>query len=80
MQHCQHLHTAPNLSNLTWAGQQSATVYLKKRYENNKCSLSSFGATNRQLTAFCTDDKTFHCEVTLHAYQSLSSSYDRLGY
>jgi hypothetical protein len=27
-------------------------------------------------TVFCTYDKTFHCELMLHAYQSLSSSYD----
>jgi hypothetical protein len=26
MQHCQHPHTASNFSNLTWAGQQSATL------------------------------------------------------
>jgi hypothetical protein len=45
-------------------------------HENNKCSLSSFGATNSLLTVFRTYDKTIHCEVIFHAYQALSSIYD----
>jgi hypothetical protein len=42
MQHCQHPHTEANLSNLTWSGQQSATLYL---------SYSRMRTTNAQAIA-----------------------------
>jgi hypothetical protein len=79
MQHCQHPHTASNFSNLTWAGQQSATLCLWcSRMETTNVLHHLLVLQNPHLTIFCTYNKTFHCEVVLHACQSLSSSSSRL--
>jgi hypothetical protein len=60
MQHCQHPHTASNLSNLTWAGQQSATLCLwcsrMKTTNNNVHNLLYY-----HVTALC------HCRMVLNA-------------
>jgi hypothetical protein len=77
-QHCQHPHTASNLSNLTWAGQQSATSCLwRSRMKTTDVLRHLLVLQNPHLTIFCTYNKTFHCEVVLHACQSLTSSYDQ---
>jgi hypothetical protein len=46
-------------------------------HENNKCSSSSIGVTKSSPNSLLhLYNKTFHCEVILHACQSLSLSYD----
>jgi hypothetical protein len=67
MQHCQHPHTASNLSNLTWAGQQIATLclwyicqHLKSLNLTVACNLSGFHQETKQRT-------TAHCRsITDH--------------
>jgi hypothetical protein len=77
MQHCQHPHTASKFSNMTWAGQQSATLCLWcSRMKTTNVFRHLLELQNPHLTIFCTYNKTFICEVILHACQSLSSSYD----
>jgi hypothetical protein len=76
----QHTHTASKSVKLDIGRPAKRTLMpLVLSHENNKCSLSSIGATYPCPRVFCTCDKTFHCEVALHAYQSLPTGYDQSG-
>jgi hypothetical protein len=73
MQHCQHPHTstASNLSNLTWAGQQSATLCLWcSRMKTTNVLRHLLVPQIPHLTVFCTYNKTFNRIVSLRGNPS----------
>jgi hypothetical protein len=54
MQHCQHPHTAINLSNSTWASQQSATLCLwHSRTKTTNAFRHLLVPQNPHITVFC---------------------------